>query len=402
MFSTYRTIELLSMMLVAVMFLPTVNYFFPESILLLLLPLVLVVSNPSILINKAMASFLIFIIFIIQDQWFSNNPIMSSRETLVSYLMIFIWTALSFYYRNNLTVYFRIIKYGVVFILITVVLSFFWSFSSADIVRQSVSESNISNTHSRLGLMNYGFAHALPLTFPMLIFIAKNEQGIKKYFIYSMLILSLILLFWTSITTSFFTGLAISVMAFFIHDKNMTLYYASLLLIFFTLFFFGKDILIYLLELIQPFSEGNVMEKKIVDLFLYLEYGDVHDGQLSFRVELREKSMNAFGLNVLMGSQDKTETGGHAFFADYLAYFGLVGFSPFLFFIYLHVSYFIKKINSKLRPYYLLSVSYFIVLSILKGRPVSEMFCMLLFVLPGIAQYVSFAYFNIYKVSKMH
>lgn len=392
MFTINKTIDWLAYLLIGVTFLPTFNYYFPESIIYILLPLLLIVNNHDVFKKKSFIAFVIFLIFVLLDQIFSDNVIMSSYQTSTSYALIFVWTALSFKYKDNKKLYFKCIKAIFLFTLITVLASLYWTYIIPGIVRTTYDNRENFSIYHKYGVMNYNFAQALPLTFPLLIFIAKSEKSKKKYAIYFLVFISLILLFTSTITTSFFIGTIVSIAAFFISTKNVRLYYFSLFVLLVISFFWGNSISVAFLELVQPYSAGTMMESKIIELLEYFKYGDVGSGQMSYRSELQELSWDTFYSNVLIGSHDVTKIGGHAFLADYLAYFGILGFLPFIFFIYFSVSYFLKKVNPRLKPYYTLSVFYFISLSILKGRPMTEMFSMLLFVLPGLSLYASTMY----------
>jgi hypothetical protein len=351
-----------------------------------------------------MAMFFIFMLFIIFDQEANENPIMNSFSTLVSYVNIFIWASLALYFKTKQKDYFKLIRFTLLFSFITVLISLFWSVLMPELVRKTVSRDNLDLyvAYSKLGLMNYGFAHALPLLFPFIIFMAKNESKINKVLLLSALVISLFLLFKASITTSFFLGTLMSIIAFFLKAKNLQQFFIKLIIGSVILFFFGNTISIATLEFIQPFGEGSPIEDKIGEVLMSLKGQDLDQSQIAVRAELHELSRNTLASNFLTGAYDKNQTGGHSFFTDYLAHFGIIGFLPFLLFIFFHLRYFFRKIYIVLKPYFLLSVFYFIAISLLKGRPLPETFALLLFVVPGLALYVSHAYCNKSKVNDLH
>jgi hypothetical protein len=364
----------------------------------------LVAASGSVIKNKATFFLFFFVVFVIIDQQTNKNPMMDGWGAMISNISIFIWSALANYFKKKQKYYFKIIRLILVFTFITVVISFFWSLLLPNLVRETVSEDHqdLLIAYSKLGLMSYGFAHALPLLLPFIIFMAKNESKKMKILLFFAVLLSLALLFQASITTSFFLGIVISIVAFFLNVKNTRQFVKIVILGFIVIVFVGKTIAIASLEFIQPYSVGAVMDSKVEDLLISIKHGELVGQEVEVRAEHQELSLNSFINNFLLGCQDKDQTGGHSFFVDYLAQYGLIGFSPFLFFIYLHLKVFILKTDIRVRPYFILSVCYFVVISFLKGRPLLEMFSTLLFVIPGLGLYVSYRYCNIVQVQKLN
>lgn len=387
MLSKHKLIFSLVALLIGVTYLSTVNYFVPESLIYIILPFLLIFNKAGIILNKGISMFFIFVLVLAVDQLFTKNTMIPTFTVIISYSSIFIWAAAAIYFAKSKVDYFKLTKLVLLFSFITVLISSFWTAISPELVRATVSIDNqdLLILYSKLGLMSYGFAHALPLTFPILIFIAKHEKRRNKIILYSAVMICLLLLFQASISTAFFLGLLISTISLFIKVKNLRQFYLTLTLMSFIFMLWGNSITISFLELIQPYSTGTAMESKIHDLLNTIKYGELDGGEVEVRAEKQELSWSTFYDNVLLGSHDKEQTGGHSFAADYLAYFGVIGFLPFILFLFFHLRYFYIKINLKIRPYYIISIFYYIAISFLKASAALEMYSMLLFVLPGLA-----------------
>lgn len=396
-----RIIQFLSILLLGVYFLSTVDYYIPETIIFIFLPLILIGSKPKMVKNSVIISFLIFLIVIIVDQVFNEKSIMSGKLTAQIYIGIFIWLILSIYFNNRKSEYFRITKISLYFIFITILISLVWVQFIPDIIRNNfqsgVSSSGAAedfNYYSKFGLMSYGFGHAIPILFPILVLIGKKENGIKKYLILISVLLSLFLLFGSTITTSFFLGAIIALSALVLNTKNKIYLYTTLGILLFLGTIWGRELSIWTLENLSPYAENTMMEGKIRDVLLSIKYENIKQGQVGIRFELYETSWKTFIENPILGRHDPDSIGGHAFFIDYFAYFGVLAFMPFLLVISFHVQYFLQRINNALKPYYKLSVFYFIAISLVKGSPAREMYAILFFILPGLALYTSSKYFE--------
>jgi len=257
------------------------------------------------------------------------------------------------------------------------------------IVRQLALDSLDGDTRSlvtgqKMGIVSYGLIHGLPTLLPALVYLLKTGNNIQTKIIW----LSIIIVFYTLVLkASFATSLILSTLILLpslIISKNTTrsiFLLVAILLMFLPLF--NEDILINNLEKIKPFFSETEIEEKISDIQLSVKFGD-NEGQLGTRGTLYADSWNSFFKEPIWGSMKHKDAGGHAFIADFLAWFGIIGAAPLILFLLFFIKKIYSEIQKKQKLYFLLSLIPFFVLSFAKGTPYFEQMLYLLLFLPGL------------------
>ena len=204
-----------------------------------------------------------------------------------------------------------------------------------------VLEEVLTDEAARIGVGGYVFMNALPFVILPLMFIMKTTNSNRK----KVIILSLIgLLFYSIIVTSWGTALIISFISFIIgffltNQRRLLISTFFLTLMIIVVYTNSKEVF---LGLSNAFSGNQVLTHKINDIQESFETKQV-TGQVGTRSELYNRSLSLFRENPIFGSNK--EIGGHAFFIDHLARYGIVGT-----FLFLLIFYFIYKENTKIIP----------------------------------------------------
>jgi hypothetical protein len=141
--------------------------------------------------------------------------------------------------------------------------------------------------------------------------------------------------------------------------------------------------LVSFLTSVQPLFENTAIYDKISDINNSMVYGK-SEGQLEGREELYNKSLNSFYEYPIFGNS-KVLLGGHSFFIDRLAYFGIVGALPFFLFLYFTFKNHYDLIPKERKFYYLIGVFAFMILGFSKNVSGIEPYLYVLVFLPGLA-----------------
>ena len=110
-------------------------------------------------------------------------------------------------------------------------------------------------------------------------------------------------------------------------------------------------------------------------------------GSLEAREEKYQSTIEVIVDNLLIGT-DTEKTGGHSSIPDRLALLGLVGFIPYLLFIYLQVKFTLSNIVISKKHYYLLGMAVAIIMMSVKSMSSWPMWFLLLTILPGLLLWV--------------
>lgn len=248
--------------------------------------------------------------------------------------------------------------------------------------------------YESFGVISYMMFHMISLLLPFLVFVFKMEKKIKfKCLALFCLLFFLYALFSASITTALGVGcLAVCVAYIYPHKKNNIGMKIILFFCICILYFWGKELLIWGLDILQPLAEGSKMYDKISHIQSGLIYGD-QSTLMEGRNGLYESSWDAFADNLLVGCHERSRLGGHSFIADRLGYWGMLGVLPLFCFLFLQIRMPIKFINSKVRPYYYISLLPCVIMAFLKNIYWFETCYMVFLIIPGLYIWASDRYF---------
>lgn len=232
--------------------------------------------------------------------------------------------------------------------------------------------------------VSYAMLHGLPFIFPPIVYFIRNSNGILKFFLLTMLLIFMVVIVLADATTSLIIGLGSIVMSLIIKQNKSikhNLVRVSIVIVF-LIVFINIDLLLYLLNLIQPFFEGFSTSKKIDQIKSLLIFNSTY-GDVGSRFDLYEVSWGSFKENIFFGTNTLYGIGKHSFFIDILASLGIVGFIPLALMIIEHIKRIYYSLTF-LRIYYLVGVISFLLMFTLKNLFSFEIYLYAFVFLPGI------------------
>jgi O-antigen ligase len=123
-------------------------------------------------------------------------------------------------------------------------------------------------------------------------------------------------------------------------------------------------------------------------------YSLIYYGSATTRTNLYIDSLITFINNPIYGSNSLMDIGEHSFFIDRMAALGLIGIIPLVTLIILFNRYIYKKL-SHTKNYYILCVSLYIMLWLLKNVMNYQMLLYAMTILPGFCIYIETHYHKI-------
>lgn len=242
----------------------------------------------------------------------------------------------------------------------------------------------------RLGVANYDIGHALPALIPLLVMGIKMSarNGKKRWLCLLLLAFSLLLIYLTFSTTSLILAIFGLLVAVFSKkgslESNRTLIIISILFIPFLL---SDTFLVGTMKSIDKFvdQEGS-LHSKIVDMQESIQYGE-STGDVSARGEKYDQSLGLFITSPLTGTNEKV--GGHSSLMDRMATLGLIGFIPYILFLFYQLRFGKNTISSTYRIFYTESAMIGIVMLALKDADSWELFFTLFTLVPFLSYLLS-------------
>ena len=364
--------------------------------LLLWIPLIMLYDF-RLLLNKSMAlalSFVIIMYFGLELLW--KDRILGSDEnrffSVLLEIIPIIGTILiySYFLKSKDQKGLRILIYSsIIFITITTILTINGLNINPMAVRLRMSGAidQIDDVVRSFGMGGYGFFNGIMLLVPALAyFIHKFDFDIWKKIL---LLIFIIFLIYPIALGGLTTTLLLAILffmytAFFVPIFKAKPYIPLLVisLFLFTFNHFTSDILKFLSEVM---GEG-IIKHKLNELSTTVKLMDYNpeSGRTYFaysRLKLTTQSLQSFLANPLIGSGN---SGGHAYWLDRLAEFGLLGWFPIILIFYQQVKsqkYVLLKVHYQ---YFIISVYAIFLFGVLKANATSVQTIMVLFFLvPG-------------------
>lgn len=211
------------------------------------------------------------------------------------------------------------------------------------------------NDYLRKGLSSYMFPHALPIVIPPLIMALKkgNDSKIQRIFLTIVLIAVIYMIYLSSVATALLLAFLIATGAILMKSmtssKDLVIMLMGGLILFFILFFWLSNGLLHELSFI--FSD-TAFGSKFDDIEMTMTLGTAR-GDINSRMDKYSITINAMeARNFIWGSNEPM--GGHSALFDRLGSLGLLGFIPYLAFLYLQIKFTLRFIPREGKVYYLL------------------------------------------------
>lgn len=239
--------------------------------------------------------------------------------------------------------------------------------------------------YNKMGMVSSGLIHAFPVLVPMLVFQLKYEKAALHKLFY---LIAIMVPFFMLIKAAFTTPIILAVIGLIVSlgitkRKGWNIMVGAILVLFLFLSV-SQELIISGLDSIKPSVEGTAVEEKIQDISTSIMF-DEQVGDVASRVSLYNKSWDTFIAHPLFGSMTMSSAGGHAFFIDRLAYFGILGTLPFFLFFYECFKRTYSIIDGPIRKYYLISIFVFVSLGFSKNINGIENFMYLFVFIPALS-----------------
>lgn len=238
-----------------------------------------------------------------------------------------------------------------------------------------------------LGLGGYGFFNSVMLLIPVFgYFLKKPGTGIaKKAFVLFFVAFAIYPMFLAGITTTVLFAVVFFIYSAYFIGRYSTRPITPIIIIGLFLFVFNNftsDILVFVSDRL---GEGWI-KHRLDELAITVELRDYdpEEGITYFsrtRLSLTMQSLWGFLANPLTGTGD---SGGHAYWFDRLAMFGLLGWLPIILIFFQHAKLMQNTLRKEHYPYYFISVVAIFLFGIIKGNVVSAQTMVVVFFLaPG-------------------
>ncbi len=369
-----------------------------KNMVLLYLGLVVgIIASRRYYQRPMMIAFLIYVIVLFLnlytgDSWISSNNVFSKEITnllltgLMSYAII---TS-----KDS-----KLIKFTVVSFILMLIVNAIGTAIVETIVPGSIrtleqmrhqGDEHTILLYFRFGMANYALPSALVSVIPMFVLgvkINKNSKQ-KRLLLIAGLVASLMLTYFSGSTTAFILGILGTIVGVFVTPKTGRRQLASLAVLGLVFaFILSNDQL--MLSSLNTFDGwvGNegYFHNKVSDFEELIMYGEA-TGSVEGRQDLYMETWNAIKQNPFLGVN--SPTGGHSLLLDHWGCLGLVGFIPFLIFVFSQIKLSSILIPSTTKTYYFICVFITFLMMAIKNMNGWETWMCLFTILPALCVYI--------------
>lgn len=235
------------------------------------------------------------------------------------------------------------------------------------------------------GLVPYSLPHALPTLIPALVLVIKDSKNNLIIRVSSLVFLaaSLVIVYLSQAAGAYLMTIFSLALAFIVNSrgvrKNLNkLVILSMFILPFVLVPSFTDTAMDVAEMFVS-EDSDVYEK--IEEVRTSNSGAETSGDIAYRGELLDKTLNTIIEHPLFGSRTKTY-GNHNALLDRMAKLGLVGFLPLLMFLILTIKGTYKVIPEKGKIYYLIGVSAAVIMLLSKNQISWDQWFFLFYLLP--------------------
>lgn len=259
------------------------------------------------------------------------------------------------------------------------------------VLRESREEESVVIMMSfyKLGMASYEMTHAIPTIIPMLVFGVKanTNKRIHLFFIIT-LVASMILCYLGGSTTVLILGIFAFLIAFVTvtdHGRNQIIAFGLLVGVLMLILSNDAFMLSFLQWADDLMGNSGEFHGKIEDFQMAIVSGSSES--VEGREELYRKSVYTIIANPFLGTNENT-MGHHSTMLDHWACLGLVGFIPYVAFIYLQLKWAMRYIPAKSRLFYIEGAMMAVAMLAIKSIDGWESWLFMFAFLPMLAKYV--------------
>jgi hypothetical protein len=340
--------------------------------------------------------FLIILVFFLFNTRWGNVDAWNKRESRLEILSFLVPISLYTYFRSSKDFYGLaiLVKWALFFIAITAILTIYSASVDPLYVRNLTGGVYTVDEAAKIqnfGGGAYGFAGALIFLFPMIIYYYRNSSKIP--FSKPQILIFGILCLIAVIRMQIFANILISFLAIILSLGGSKRIRKSLLYVglFLTLtVILPKQLYIDFLDKVSLyFNPESDVFYKLTDMGRYLGSGNSGiETSAADRISRYPMLWEGFKGNPLLGffnsgSSMDISLGGHLYWMNKLAVYGLVIFIPFVLIFYFHIKLVLKNIDTEFAFYFLISVLAGLGLGLMKSLFGHEYWYMFFFIIPS-------------------
>ena len=351
---------------------------------------VIVFLFPGIFFEKSIFYLLLYFTVLLVN-WQSGDGFFNITRVLVEFTQYFIYASIFIILtqQEEFKMLYVIVKVCLIIAAVTAVLTITFAITNPDVVRSLVAMSNDPNQSEtlrsfyRIGITNYALPHALPFIFSPIIFLLKNVPVRKKVILFFFFILLILLVYFSGATTPIILSILVITTSMIVSQEisiEENIFRICCLFIVFSILC-NDFVVSNIIQLIDPIVQGTPIQQKVPEIEKFLMDGE-STGDLDARITLYNKTWDAFLNNILIGTDDATQIGGHCYFADRLGMLGLIGGVPLILFFYSQFRYSYTFISKERRIYFFIGLICFIILGFIKNMSGIEYWLYSLVLLP--------------------
>ncbi len=369
--------------------LPQVGKFIPKIAVLLYV----VLFVPNLMRNKAFFCLSLFYMYvIIQSVAYGYGfDLITWVANFVDYALPVFLLQAAIKDDNEKTVR-TLARFSTIFILTTIIMSIVVISNNPVALREQQGMTVMGDTaaalqYNKQGLASYAFA-AMIMCLPAVlvsVFKTTNNKRVRLYSIVG-IILSFVFMWMGQVTTTLLICISLAFISIIIKETTSQSIIIGAALFILVIGLFGSSII----DVIAPYTEGTAMSDKFANFSsnLHGQGNETEEGSVEGRMELTVLTLKVFGENPLFGDPQGF-IGGHNFFIDRFALYGVVGVIPFFLMLYFLYGCVIRYLPQNKRVIYKLIFLGFIALGLLKNMSGMEYWLFIFCFYPFILKYSS-------------
>lgn len=412
--------RLLSILTLGSLYLPVVfkNLPFPFrtiSFYLVIWFIMSFIDNPRIYSSKLLRGVYLYLVIMSFGVFSFWSEIEVGLGDLIDlkYIIIFIsWVALPLlmlqYFFNSKDLYglSLSVKLSLVFIIITSVTSIIGLSVYPDASRLMAGslklESEVSLMYEQMGVGSYGFFASVAFILPTLAYYIRTNGMILNKFVYLFLILLIIVAMVSSQhTIIMLTGSVFFIFAYLNPKKRLLSIVLLILLL--GVFFITPS---FYADILYSISDSSLLSERVssrfADLGKTIEFSDYNPDSGKTYASTERLSRSLFSLESFLSNPfiGGGKSGGHAFWLDQLALFGLLGFIPWIIIFKNHYRFVKKNVSFHFFKFIQLSYIAVFLFGLFKNMGGAETWMAVFFIAPSIFFIKSYSKVNQVVYSK--
>jgi len=286
-------------------------------------------------------------------------------------------------------------KWAVIFMGVTAVMSIYSSFKDPTYARAITAgelDPSQLDYFKKFGGGTYSFAEALIYLFPMMAYFYRNNE--KSIFSKKLILLYGVICFYALLRIQIFADILFASFMLIISllgGKRMRMSISLIAVLVITIFLIPNSLYSeFATKMSGYFNPTSVVYSKLQDLSTYLAGGSYYQTQIGYREARYPLLLSAFMKSPIVGyyySNNSVEgvlNGGHLYWMNRLAVFGILGFLLYMKIHVDHLKSMMKSLDKEFSFYFLVAVAGGLGLGLTKNLDGREFWYTYFVVLPGL------------------